>query len=136
MGSAGITTGQLTGMRATATTALPDTCTITRPGAATFTAATRAYSRAAVAVYTGACRCRPAGGLGQQEDDEGDLPESVARYIVTVPWDAPDIRRNDTVTLTASDDSPLIGRPLAVAHVGRGTWLVSRQLIVEDREEP
>lgn len=132
-----LTDAELTSMRSTSTSALPDLCAITRAGQRgalnTVTGAYPAGPRAPI--YSGPCRVRPVDG---QETDAavGDVHETLGRYVVTIPHDADTVQVDDRLEVTASADTELVGRRLRVLHIGLSSFQLDRRLIVQDREQP
>lgn len=124
-------------MRTTSTSALPDTCTITRPSATrTLNTTTMATTPGpATPVYSGACRIRPVDG--QENDTEvASLLEVLGRYVVTLHYSADGIEVGDEWTGVTCTDGDLVDRTLWVKHVGIGSNLIDRRIIVQDREQP
>ncbi|GAA3416213.1 hypothetical protein GCM10018952_43590 [Streptosporangium vulgare] len=57
------------------------------------------------------------------------------QYTVGFPWDVePEFRREDRVTITASDDAWLIGRHLNVIGVSLAGTSTTRRILAEDNE--
>ena len=116
---------------------LRDTCLIERKtGERVFDPVTGQYEQAWEVVYTGPCRLKPnADGNTGRDTELGDAQNiTLHRYPVRLPWDAtPEIRRDDRLTITASDDVWLVGRPLEVVDVAYAGTSTVRKLIVEDK---
>jgi len=67
-------------------------------------------------VYTGQCRVK-AFRMGHQTE-AGQVAIQMRGYDVQIPWDAPgQVLRSDVLTVTASDDAWVVGRPLTVTEV-------------------
>lgn len=115
----------------TATLALlRDTCTVARKGAIVLDPDTGQNTQTWTTVYTGACRVKP---RAHREAEFGEHEVTLHQHVVVLPWDAtPEIRREDRLTVTASDDAWLIGRPLEVIAVGHAGSATARRLVVED----
>lgn len=143
-----LTAAEITGMRTTSASALPDTCTITRPSAdpPTLDPVTLDSDPApAETIYAGVCRVRPR-GTDEQDTQVGDLHETLGDYIATLPalsthdgvtaGDPNDVRVDDYLTVTASSDESMTTRHFQVRHVGWSSWQIDRRLGLEDREQP
>lgn len=132
-----LTAAELTSMRSTSVSALPDTCIITRAGQrGALNTVTGAYPPGPRAtIYTGACRVRPVDGQ-ETNTEVGDLHETLGRYVATLPADATGIEVDDRFEVTGSDDVALAGRKLRVLHVGLSAFQIDRRLIVQDLEQP
>jgi len=136
---------EIDGMRDTSAAAQPDTCTITRPiGEPTLNLTTGALAPgASETIYAGPCRVRPRGSE-ELDAQVGDLHESLGPYIGTIPATTPagaigdpnEVRVDDYLTLTASTDPSIVGRPFQVTHVGWSSWQIDRRLGLQDREQP
>lgn len=94
-----------------------DACTVTRPvpGSRVYNEATQQYSEQTATVYSGPCRIRIWRG---QDEQAADAEVSVQRYYLDLPLGdtAPDVRRHDTVTITASLNPALVGRVLILTN--------------------
>lgn len=67
----------------------------------------------------------------------GDDVVTLHRYRVGVPASAAQVLVDDVVTVTASADTPLVGRHLVVRAVNYDTFLARRLLLCEDHpDEP
>jgi hypothetical protein len=142
-----LTQAEIDGMRLTSASALPDTCTITRPsGEPTLNDTTGDLDPAGTeTVYVGACRVRPRGSQ-EQDTQVGDLHETLGDYVGTLPasataeqvtsGDPNDIRLDDSLTVTASTDTAMVGRTFRIVHNGHGSWQIDRRIGLEDREQP
>ncbi len=111
-----------------------DTCTIERKsGERVFDPETGQYTQAWSPVYSGVCRVKNTGG-GADSDLAGAQSVTLHRYEVRLPVDAsPEVLREDRLTVTSSDDSWLVGRPMEVVDVGYAGTNTARRLTVEDR---
>lgn len=111
-----------------------DRCTIERKtGERVFDPAMGEYTQAWSSVYTGVCRVKNTGG-GSDSDLAGAQSVTLHRYEVRLPVDdSPEVLREDRLTVTASDDAWLIGRPMEVVDVGYAGTNTARRLTVEDR---
>ncbi|MGI5161394.1 DUF6093 family protein [Microbispora sp. CA-102843] len=124
----------LAGGRRAAAQLLLDACLIERKaGPPTFDPATGEYVQQWETVYAGPCRLkRSAGGDDTQLGDSQSV--TLHQYPVRLPWDAvPEVRREDRLTLTASDDAWAVGRPMEVVDVGYSGTSTGRHLMVEDK---
>lgn len=132
-----LSTRQVTRMRGTSTTALPDHGTVTRPGVGqvVFDPVTGTNTRPpATTVYTGACRVRSPGAV-EQDVQVGEMHETLGRYVGTFPWDSGDVRVDDMLILDIASDPQLIGRPLRVVNVAVGSWEIDRRVMLEDEQQ-
>jgi len=81
--------------------------------------------------YTGQCRVK-AFRMGHQTE-AGQVAIQMRGYDVQLPWDAVgEIHRSDVLTVTASDDAWLVGRPLTVTEVNYSGTQTARHIMVED----
>jgi Family of unknown function (DUF6093) len=123
-------------MRSTSRAALPDTCVIERPsGEPELDEDTLELTETATTIYEGPCRVRP---RGSQEQDQpiGDLHQTLAPYVATLPYDAEDVRVDDYLTVTESSDADMVGRSFQIRHVGWSSWQIDRRLGLDDSEQP
>lgn len=128
----------LADLRAVTESSMVDTCTITRRSSTTrvFNATTGNYNDPAPdTIYTGVCRVRPL-LTGQNMAESAGAPITRRQYGATLPHTVDDIAEGDILTVTVSDDSQLVGRPLYVLSVGFLSDNVHRRLMVEDRQLP
>jgi len=90
-----------------------DACTVTRPGTRTYNPVTQQYSETDTTVYTGPCRIKIWRGI---DVEAAEQEINVQRYYLDLPLSAtaPDVRRRDTVTITASLNAALVGRVLVL----------------------
>lgn len=80
----------------------------------------------------GRCRVKPL--TGAQVAEAGQVAVELRRYTVSVPMTtAAVVKRGDVVTVTASDDPEVVGRPLTVIDIPLGEFATARRLTVEDR---
>ncbi|GAA3416408.1 DUF6093 family protein [Streptosporangium vulgare] len=126
-------TGILARGRAAALQLMRDTCTVERKdGAPVLDEATGELVQAWETVYTGACRVKP---RSSREAEWGEHEVTLHQYTVGFPWDVePEFRREDRVTITASDDAWLIGRHLNVIGVSLAGTSTTRRILAEDNE--
>lgn len=109
-----------------------ETCTIQRRSGRTMDPTTDKYTDTFASVYTGQCRIKPL--TGAQQAAAGQVAVELRRYVVSIPMTAPvNVNRGDVVTLTVSQDSEVVGRPLTVIDVALGELATVRRLTVEDR---
>lgn len=111
-----------------------DACQITRPGApGTFNTTTGAYaSSAGSTIYEGACR------VAQMSEQDrlvnfGDRETGLVAYVATLPFDAPELHKDDLFTVTESDDTQLLTKQLEVHSVKYGSLLTGRKVILEEK---
>jgi len=92
-----------------------DACTVTRSGTRTYNPVTQQYSETDTTVYSGPCRIKIWRG---QDEQAADTEVNVQRYYLDLPLSdtAPDVRRRDTVTITASLNAALVGRVLILTN--------------------
>jgi len=92
-----------------------DACTVTRPGTRTYNPVTQQYSETDTTVYSGPCRIKIWRG---QDEEAAEQEINVQRYYLDLPLSdtAPDVRRRDTVTITASLNAALVGRVLILTN--------------------
>jgi hypothetical protein len=92
-----------------------DTCTVSRivPGTRVYNDVTQQYVEDTVTVYAGPCRIKIWRGI---DVEAAEQEINVQRYYLDLPLSdtAPDVRRRDTVTITASLNAALIGRVLVL----------------------
>lgn len=132
-----LTAAELAAMRATSTAAMPDTVQITRQsGEAVLDEVDgdNDYPPPTV-IYTGPGRVRPA-DTQERDLQSGDLHQTLANYVATVPYNAGNILVDDYLEVTASTDADMVGRAFQVRHVGYGAWQIDRRLGIEDAEQP
>lgn len=109
-------------------------CTIRDPDAAVegaFDNDTGTYpTTPAPPYYTG--RCRAQQQKQPQVGTTGGQKVSTHDYLVTVPASVTAVKVGHIVTVTAAVDVSLIGRPLKVTDVQRGTEIWERDLVCTD----
>jgi hypothetical protein len=110
-----------------------DTCVIERKdGDPVLDAGTGLLVQQWETVYTGRCRVKP---RSSSETEWGEREVTVGQYVTSLPWDVEaQVRREDRVTVSASEDAWLIGRRLEVVGVSLSGTATARRLLVEDRE--
>lgn len=110
-----------------------DACTITRLGAPTLNRTTSVLTPGApTTLYSGACRLKPQ--RVPRNEEAGERLAVVARYEVALPFSAvatDDLQVGDTVTITESGDTRLIGQQFAVMAVDFGSHSTAWRLTVE-----
>ena len=131
--------GVLARGRAAALALMRDTCAIERKnGAPVFNETTGQLEQQWATVYTGRCRIKSGGRAGQgsgRETDWGEREVTLHQYTAALPWDTPEVvKREDRLTVTASEDTWLIGRPLEVIDLSLSGTATARRLLVEDKE--
>ncbi len=111
-----------------------DACTITRAGAPTLNRTTSALTPgAATTLYTGPCRLKSQ--RLPRDRHAGERLAEIARYEIALPFDAVTASRlqvGDTLTITSSGDSRLVGRAMSVMAVDYGSTATAWRLTVED----
>ncbi|WP_326828680.1 DUF6093 family protein [Streptosporangium sp. NBC_01810] len=125
--------GVLAQGRAAALRLMRDTCTVERKdGEPVLNQTTGQLEQPWETVYTGVCRVKP---RTQREAEWGEREVALGAYVAVLPWDAsPEIQRGDRLTITASDDAWLIGRPLEVIAIALSGTSTARRILVEDKE--
>ena len=114
-----------------ALTLMTETCTVSRETRGALSTATDTYATSFAAVYAGPCRVKPA--AAEQVRTSGEVAVSTRRYTVSVPLAVATVQRGDVLTVTASADPALVGRPLVVIDFTLGELVTARRLTVEDR---
>ncbi|MFJ8474203.1 DUF6093 family protein [Kitasatospora sp. NPDC094011] len=111
-----------------------DTCTITRPGAPVLDRTNSLLTPGpATTLYSGACRVKTQ--RLPRDRRAGERLAVTARYEVALPFAATTGARlqiGDTLTITASGDTRLVGRAMAVMAVDFGSTATAWRLTVED----
>jgi hypothetical protein len=112
-----------------------DTCLIERKTGRTFDDATGDYADVWTPVYTGACRVKGgARSSGGRDAEFGEHEATLHAYEIRLPWDStPEIKREDRLTVTACDDTWVIGRLLEIVDVAFSGTTTSRRITAEDR---
>ena len=110
-----------------------DACTITRPGSSTLNRSTSVLTPgAATTLYSGPCRLKPQ--RIPRNEEAGERLTVVARYEVALPFASlatDDLQVGDTVTITASGDTRLVGQPFSVLAVDFGSTATAWRITVE-----
>lgn len=123
--------GVLARGRAAALQLLRDTCAVERRSSRVLDENTGQHADIWTSIHTGLCRVKP---RSHSEAEFGEREVTLHQYTVVLPWDvSAEIQREDRLTITASDDAWLIGRPLEVIDVGLSGTSTARRLIVEDK---
>lgn len=86
-------------------------------------------------VYSGPMSCYPIISRRDRFDEVGQGLVFTRQYRIQIPHTADDVQIRDLVTLTASEDSQLIGRELLVRDVMVATNIGYRRLTVQDSTE-
>lgn len=111
---------------------LRDRCTITRLGQPTFDPTTGQYTPSESTVAADLpCHMAPFTGARTLDEVFGGEIVVTRNYSLKLPWDAPEIRREDVVTMTVSEDPGLVGRVFRVDQVDGETHQMSRRVICE-----
>jgi hypothetical protein len=112
---------------------LVDTCTISRPGAPTLNRTTSVLTPGSPTVlYSGACRLKPQ--RVPRNEEAGERLTVVARYEVALPFASlatDSLQTGDTVTITASGDTRLVGEVFAVMAVDFSSTATAWRITVE-----
>lgn len=88
----------------------------------------------ATAIYAGACMIRPAPGLGQRTEQEGEAASFVDVFRLRIPVSATVIPVGATVSIDSCPNDPaMVGRTFNVQQVEGGTFAVSRILTLHAR---
>lgn len=99
-------------------TLMLDACTITRTvsGSRVYNDATQNYTETDTTVYTGPCRIKIWRGI---DVEAAEQEVNVQRYYLDLPLTGavPNVKRRDTVTVTASLNPALVGRVLILTDV-------------------
>src|SRR5690606_8719811 len=84
---------------------LVDECSITRLGEPVFNPATGLYETPETTVGSNLkCHCAPFTGARTLDEEFGGEIVVTRNYQLKLAWDAPAVRREDVVTITASED--------------------------------
>jgi len=112
---------------------LVDTCTISRPGTPTLNRTTSVLTPGSPTVlYSGACRLKPQ--RVPRNEEAGERLTVVARYEVALPFASlatDSLQTGDTVTITASGDTRLVGEVFAVMAVDFSSTATAWRITVE-----
>ena len=110
-----------------------DACTISRPTTPTLNRSTSVLTPgAATTLYSGACRLKAQ--RVPRNEEAGERLTVVARYEVALPFAslaADDLDVGDTVTITASGDTRLVGQLFRVLAVDFGSTATAWRIAVE-----
>jgi hypothetical protein len=110
-----------------------DSCTITRSGTPTLNRSTSVLTPGApTTLYSGACRLKAQ--RVPRNEEAGERLTVVARYEVALPFASlatDDLHVGDTVTITASGDTRLVGQTFAVMAVDFGSTATAWRISVE-----
>lgn len=130
-----LTADEIAGMRATVTSALPDTGAITRKAtsAGTIDGNGDFTPAAASSVYSGVMRVRTP-DAAELETIFGDREITKKPYICTLPHNANGVKVDDQVVLSVSSDAQLVGVALRVTGVSLGSWELGRRIALESVE--
>lgn len=109
---------------------MTDTCTVTRPGPRTYDPAAQDYTETDTVVYTGPARIQIWRGV---DKEAADVKLNVQRYYFDLPLTGavPDVKRRDTVTITASLNPALTGRVLVLTDVESDTTDTALRIVCE-----
>lgn len=126
----------LAAARADYTRILRDRADVRRKTGETFDAGTGSYTATHTTVASSAaCRIKPLSPLAGSEVQAGEREVVLRKYELTLAHEtASEIDIDDEVIPISSDDTWVVGRPLAVITVEYGSDRAARRLIVEDRE--
>lgn len=126
--------GVLARGRAAALQLMRDACTVERKsGAPALDQSSGLLVQAWVSVYAGVCRVKAQGQGAGAEFGEHEV--TLHQYVAVLPWNAtPVVKRQDRLTVTASDDEWLIGRHLEVIAISLAGTSTARRVLVEDKE--
>lgn len=79
-------------------------------------------------IYSDLCFVAPYGLQQARRDDVGGNEASQKTYLNSIPWDAPEIRPGDEVTMLTSKTDPLLaGKTFKVEEISYSSVLVWRQ---------
>lgn len=111
-----------------------DACTIARAGAPTLNRATSVLTPGvATTLYQGKCLVKPQ--RVPRNEQAAERLTVVAKYEVALPFSAlasDDLQVGDIVTVTASGDSRLVGKSLAVMAVDFGSHATAWRITAEE----
>ena len=77
-------------------------------------------------IYSGKCFIAPS-GIQARREDVGGNDAGQKTYLISIPFDAPELRPGDEVTVDASADPALAGKTFGLQDVTMATVLVWRQ---------
>lgn len=120
--------------RADRQTLMRETCRVERGTRGALDPATGRYTPTSTVVYNGRCDVKPL-AAGADSAVVGERDVVLRRYDAALPFDTlGTIAVDDVLTVTASADPRLVGRPLTVVAVGLGGRRTAWHLVVEDRQ--
>lgn len=129
-----LTDAELAGLRETSQAALPDTLTVVRPAApndGTLNESTGEWTpTATTTIWTGKGRVRPP-TTEEMAVLFGETELAKQRYVATLPYDVPEIKVDDVLTVTEGSDPRIAGLAFRVTLVSSGSWLIDRRLALE-----
>lgn len=125
--------GVLAAGRTAALALMRDTCTVERKdGVPVLDENTGLLVQSWITIYTGQCRVKP---RSSSETEWGEREVTLGQYVAVLPWDASgQVKREDRLTVSASDDAWLVGRHLEVIGINLAGTSTARRLLVEDKE--
>lgn len=127
--------GQVARSQRTAEARMADTCTAVVPGDlndATFDPETGQYTTTDATLYTGKCRVKYQAWAATPE--AGDTTVVVARFVVSLPMSAPLLPVDCDITITASQDSALVGSVFRVRESMKQTYATARRYVCEEQQ--
>jgi hypothetical protein len=110
-----------------------DVCRITRPGTPVLDRSTGQVTTPETVLYEGPCRLQPQRTPSPAE--AGEQAQVIARYIVSLPFDATPaapLEVADLLTVTASGDPRAVGVAMPVMTVDYGSTATAWRLTVQD----
>lgn len=114
---------------------MTEKCRIMRPSEErTFDPATGDYTNSEVLIYEGICQFKSWSSLGQRIGNSASRELTLMMYEVLIPYEeqANDVSESDTVYITESQDSWVIGVPLPVVSAEFGHDRTCRHLTVNE----
>ena len=123
----------LPGLRAHAVSLLRDVCDMQRRDGSTIDPVTGARVDVWV-TYAAGVPLRVRTSVSESVAESGGSQVTAQRLTAAVPWDA-SAEVGDRLVVTRSGDPSLVGRPLYVRAVPRGTDHALRRLVVTDVQE-
>jgi len=123
---------ELAGMRAASEAAMPDVMRITRGSSEMVLDPDTGILAPAdpEVVYQGRGRLRPP-NTTEVEVLFGDEQVNKQRYVLTAPWDSPEILIDDRVSVVQCSDPHIGGRSFRVVAVSGGSFLLDRRCGLE-----
>lgn len=110
-----------------------DRCEITRQDGQVFNPATGTYDVFEIEVATDLpCNLTPFTGVGDLTLNFGGEAVNTRNYRLTVPWDAPRIKEEDTVRVIVSRDPRVSSREYRVVGVQHETFQTARRVVLEE----